>query len=231
MQPHLSILPEYSHWLPVMIFCARIVDVSIGTLRLICITRSRKVMAVILGFFEILVWILAISSVFTYLDRWINIVAYAGGFATGNAVGMQIEKMLAMGTQMVQLISRGGAHAVAERLRFAGLTVTTICGHGRDGPVSICLAVVPRKMVPTVIAMAQEIDPDVFVTIEDAVATHPAQAAAVRPSRTFLLPPLRSSFTLFPSMFRRPGNGTSANRTNAKKVPPGQEGLPQDKQG
>lgn len=162
-------LDQYPVILPVLIFCTRIMDVSIGTLRLICVTRGRRGLAVVLGFFEVLLWIFAMSSVFAHLDSWINILAFAAGFATGNAVGMAIEKKMAMGTQIVSLISRGSAHAVAERLRFADMVVTTLSGSGRFGPVSICLAIVPRRRTQEVLRMAREIDPEVVITIEDAV--------------------------------------------------------------
>jgi uncharacterized protein YebE (UPF0316 family) len=161
-------LPEDPILMPMLIFCARILDVSIGTVRLICVTRGRKRVAVVLGFFEVLIWTFAISSMFSHLNRWPNIFAYAAGFATGNAVGMWLEKRLAMGVQIVQLISRGAAHAVAARLRFADYCVTGLSGQGRDGPVAICLAIVPRRSAAAVIRMAREIDPGVIATVEDA---------------------------------------------------------------
>jgi len=173
-----------SPWLPILIFLARVTDVSIGTVRLICVTRGRRKLAVMLGFFEVLIWMLAISGTFAHLDRWINVLAYAAGFAAGNAVGMWIEKALAMGTQIVQLISRGGAHAVAERLRFADMPVTTMTGHGRDGPVAICLAIVPRRSTSKVVDMARQIDPEVLVTVEDAVDTSLERVTTECPSKT-----------------------------------------------
>jgi uncharacterized protein YebE (UPF0316 family) len=205
MMADLSIWPAYTPWLPVLIFLARIVDVSIGTVRLICVTRGRKVSAVVLGFFEVLIWILAISTTFSHLDQWINVLAFAGGFAAGNAVGMQIEKKLAMGTQIVQLISRGSAHAVAERLRFADLIVTTMTGGGRDGPVAICLIVVSRKRVPSVVAMAREIDPEVFITVEDAVDGSMGRVATMYPGKAPFRRLPRFSMVNFPGMFRRAG--------------------------
>lgn len=168
-------LADNAYWTPALVFLARIADVSLGTIRLICVTRGRRAAAIILGFFEILIWILAVSKVLTHLDQWANILAYAGGFATGNAIGMTIEARLAMGVQRVSLISRGCANAVAERLRFAGFPVTTFVGSGRDGPVSMCMAVISRKLTPDTIRMAREIDPDVLITVEDlrtSTATH-----------------------------------------------------------
>jgi uncharacterized protein YebE (UPF0316 family) len=168
-------------WLPLLIFLARIGDVSLGTIRMICVVRGQKLLAVVLGFFEILIWIFAVSNVLMDLDRWANIIAYASGYASGNAVGMWIESRLAMGMQAISFMSRGRAQAVAERLRYAEHCVTTLVGSGRDGPVAICLAIVPRKRTPNVIRMAREIDPEVIVTVEDvressAVGTHGSAA-------------------------------------------------------
>ena len=168
-------------WLPLLIFLARIGDVSIGTIRMICVVRGQKLLAVVLGFFEIVIWIFAVSNVLLKLDQWVNIIAYAGGYATGNAVGMWIESRLAMGMQTISFMSRGKSQAVAERLRYAEHCVTTLVGSGRDGPVAICMAIVPRKRTPNVIRMAREIDPEVVITVEDvressAVGTHGSAA-------------------------------------------------------
>jgi len=153
--------------LPLFIFFARITDVSIGTLRTICIVRGYRFLAPVLGFFEVAIWITAVSGVFSHLDRWYNIVAYAGGFATGNAVGMYIEQRLAIGMQAIRVISPGHSAAVAAGLRLAGYGVTEIKGRGLNGEVSICFVVAPRKETPLILRVAESIDPEVFSTVED----------------------------------------------------------------
>jgi len=169
---------------PILVFCARVTDVSLGTVRLICVTRGHRALAIVLGFFEILIWIFAVSRVLTELDHWANILAYAAGFATGNALGMTIEDRLALGVQTASFISRGRANAVAERLRFAGLPVTTFVGAGRDGPVSMCIAVVPRRQTHATIRMAREIDPDVVITVEDVRTTTAVHTAGYAAGKT-----------------------------------------------
>jgi uncharacterized protein YebE (UPF0316 family) len=122
------------HWLdahpevwPVFIFFARIADVSIGTFRTICVVRGMRILAPVLGFFEVAIWITAVSGALRYLgDHWYNVIAYAGGFATGNAVGMWIEERLAIGMQAIRLISSTRSAAVAAGLRLAGYAVTEI---------------------------------------------------------------------------------------------------------
>ena len=164
MTEYLAIDPM---WLPVVIFFARVTDVSMGTLCMICIVRGHKLLAMLVSFVEIVIWVYAASSVLTHFGNPANVLAYAGGFATGRGVGMWVEGKLALGTQVLTFISQGGANAVAERLRYADLSVTTMLGNGRDGPVAICQAVMPRRLSAGAIRMAREIDPDVVVTVED----------------------------------------------------------------
>ena len=167
MPPFDDFLASHAAWTPALIFCARVIDVSLGTIRMISVTRGHRITAVCLGFFELIIWVFAVSRVLAHLDRIENVLAFAGGFAVGNAVGMAIESRLALGVQTLSFISRGMANAVAERLRYAGLRVTTFVGSGRDGPVSLCMTVVPRRQTQNAIRMAREIDPDVVITVED----------------------------------------------------------------
>jgi len=163
----LSWLNYHPAFWPAFIFVARIVDVSFGTLRTICTVRGMRTWAPILGFFEVTVWLLAVSGVLVHLDHWYNILAYAAGFAAGNAMGMFIEQKLAIGTQIIRLISRNNRAAVSAGLRLAGYAVTEIKGQGLHGVVSIAFVVAPRKETSTVIQLAYGIDSDVVCTIED----------------------------------------------------------------
>jgi uncharacterized protein YebE (UPF0316 family) len=125
------------------------------------------VTAAILGFFEVSIWVTAISGVLTHLGHWYNVVAYASGFATGNVIGIYIEQKLAIGMQMIRLISRSQSAAVAAGLRLAGYAVTEVKGQGLQGQVSISFVVAARKEAPTVMRVAGQIDPEVVSTVED----------------------------------------------------------------
>jgi uncharacterized protein YebE (UPF0316 family) len=92
--------------LPLLIFFARICDVSIGTMRIIFVSKGKKNIAPLLGFFEVLIWIIVISKIMQNLNNYVNYVAYAAGFATGNLVGMIIEEKLAVGVQMIRVCCR-----------------------------------------------------------------------------------------------------------------------------
>lgn len=158
-------------WLPLFVFCARIVDVSMDTFRMICVIRGHRFLAAIVGFFQILIWLTAISSVVGHLDRPLNVIAYAGGFATGNWIGLWIESKLALGLQIVRIISREES-CMAERLREAGYVVTELHGEGRDMPVSICFVAAYRRHVPDLIKKGGEIEPSMITTVEDVRSTN-----------------------------------------------------------
>jgi len=110
--------------LPLFIFFARICDVSIGTIRIIMIGRSRRGMAALLGFFEVIIWLIAVSQVLGHLNNVISYIAYGAGFAAGNYVGISIENRLAMGMQSVQIITEENLKALSMLLRQEGFGVT-----------------------------------------------------------------------------------------------------------
>ena len=166
--PHpLLWLAEHPMLLLVVIFSMRICDVSLDTLRVIFIMRGLRLLAVIFGFFAVLIWLAAISTVFKTLDKPLNMIAYAAGYAAGNWVGMWLESRLAIGQQIVQLISYDLDGRLAEGLRKAGFVVTELEGHGRDAPVKICFVATRRREVAGLIRHATSLEPDVFVTVED----------------------------------------------------------------
>jgi uncharacterized protein YebE (UPF0316 family) len=121
----------------------------------------------VFGFFAVLIWLAAISTVFQDLKNPLNMIAYAAGYASGNWVGMWLEARLAIGQQIVQLISYDLEGRLAEGLRAVGFVVTELEGHGRDAPVKICFVATRRREVAALIRQATLLEPDVFVTVED----------------------------------------------------------------
>lgn len=153
------------------IILARIGDVSIGTLRTIMVVQGRRVVAWILGFFEVLIWLLAAGKVLKSLDEpYYGVyyaIAYALGFATGNYVGLTVERWLSLGSQVVQVFTRRGPE-VAAALRTAGAGVTEFEGRGRDGPVFGLYVHARRRLINRVLKVSREIDPECFYVVEDA---------------------------------------------------------------
>jgi uncharacterized protein YebE (UPF0316 family) len=158
--------------LPLMIFCARVVDVSLGTLRIIFMSRGRRALAPILGFFEVFIWVVAISQIMRDVNNPVAYVAYAAGFATGNFVGMTIEARLAIGTLIVRMIVPRGADALVEGLHAAGYGVTSVDGRGATGEVKLIYTIIKRKDLADVTRIAHAVNPKVFLSVEEVSATH-----------------------------------------------------------
>lgn len=154
-------------WGPVIIFLLRIVDVSMATTRTLLAMRNARLLVPLIGFFEVLVWILAVGHAIKHLDSAWHVLGYAGGFATGNVVGLWLEEKLAMGLATVQIISRYGGVEVAEALREAGFGVTEFIGQGREGKVEVVHTVVKRRQIDAVLDEVDRWDPDAFVSVEE----------------------------------------------------------------
>ena len=151
---------------PAFIILARVVDVSLGTVRTISVVRGRRFTAAVLGFFEVVVWISAVSGVLQDADT-VKIISYAVGFALGNTCGIIIEQKVGLGTQMVMFISDQRSHSVAFALRLAGFMVTEVPARGEHDEVAMGFAVVSRRQVNRLVVIARGVDPKVHVTIHD----------------------------------------------------------------
>lgn len=153
--------------LPLLIFVSRILDVSIGTIRIIFVSRGKKFLAPILGFFEVLIWIIVIGQVMQNLGSVFSYLAYAGGFATGTFVGMIIEEKLAIGMVVVRIIIMKDQCQIQERLSEAGFGVTTVDARGKTGEVKIIYSIMKRKELDEAVNIIEGCDSKVFYSIED----------------------------------------------------------------
>lgn len=173
---------QHGYWLiPVLIFLARIADVSIGTMRIIFLSRGMRLLAPLCGFFEVLIWLLAISQIMQNLTSWQNYLAYALGFAAGNYVGLIIEDRLAMGLLSLWVVTREDAADMLDRLRQAGFGLTRVAARGLQGDVRIAILVIRRKNLDRVIAIVRETHPQAFVTVNDVRAVSGGFFAAAPP--------------------------------------------------
>lgn len=153
--------------LPLFIFVARVTDVTLQTLRIIFVSRGLKYIAPLVGFFEVLIWLLAIQQIIINLNNPLCLLAYAAGFATGNFVGLTIEHQLALGTVVVRLITTRETTRLKEVLKSRRFGVTSIQASGAKGPVEILYIVVRRENVPELISLIMKYYPRAFYTIED----------------------------------------------------------------
>ena len=153
----------------VLIFVLRITDVSIGTVRVMLMVRGQRLHAVLLGFLESAVFVVAVSQVLKDIGapgNWPKMLAYAGGFATGTFVGMTLERWIASGSIMARIVTKDAAGPLSESLRAAHFGVTRLRGEGREGELSILFVVAPRRRGEELLGIVRAADPDAFVTIE-----------------------------------------------------------------
>ncbi len=158
--------------LPLLIFLARVCDVSLGTLRIIFISKGKKNIAPFLGFFEVLIWIIAVSRIMQNLDNYLNYIAYAAGFATGNYVGMLIEERLAMGIQMIRVFTNEKGQDLVQSLNSRGFGATSVQAQGAKEKVHLIYTIVQRNEMEDVLTIIEGFNPKAFYTIEDVKAVN-----------------------------------------------------------
>ncbi len=154
-------------FIPVLIFFLRICDVTLDTMRIIFVSKGYKAIAPVIGFFEVLIWIIAISRIFENLNNWLCYIGYAAGFATGNLVGMLLDEKLAIGNEIIRVISREDVTQLVNTLRKEGYGVTTQKAMGMQGEVGIFFMIINRKRMKHVIELINQHNPNAFYTIED----------------------------------------------------------------
>lgn len=153
--------------IPLFIFSARIMDVSLGTLRIVMVSRGYKFKAALLGFFEVLIWAFVVAELLKNLNNWVNYVAYAGGFSVGTYVGMYIESKVKVGTIIVRVITQNKREILVESLKEAGFTITSIDAEGGFGPVNVIFTVLKRRRWNEVVSIIERNDPTAFYSSED----------------------------------------------------------------
>jgi uncharacterized protein YebE (UPF0316 family) len=156
--------------LPILIFISRIFDQSIGTLRMIFVSKGLKVLAPLLAFFESIIWLVAVSQIMKHLDNVMCYVAYGGGFAMGNYIGILLDEKLSIGDVIIRLIIKEQNEALVEKLISMNHGITLIDGEGSQGKVKILLSIIHRKDVKAFIAEVKQVNPDIFYSIEEVKA-------------------------------------------------------------
>ncbi|MBL7934491.1 MAG: DUF2179 domain-containing protein [Bacteroidia bacterium] len=160
---------DYFSWiiLPILIFISRLGDVTMATLRHIFISKGFKKIVPILGFFEVLIWLVAMRQVFSHLDNVACFIAWAAGFSAGTYLGMYIEERLAIGTQIIRIISNEDITPLTEALKSRNQGITIVDGHGAVGPVKLIFTIVKRTNKTEIIELIDKHTPQAFYSIED----------------------------------------------------------------
>jgi len=160
---------ELFQWciLPLLIFLARVIDVSIGTVRIIFVSRGLKLIAATMGFFEVLIWITVVTQILNNLTNPMTYIAYAAGFATGNYIGILIEQRISIGKVMIRIITGQDSKDLCDILKDKGYRFTIVNAHGSRGEVKIIFSVIDRKLLPEILESIKVFTPNAFYSIED----------------------------------------------------------------
>ena len=155
-----------------IIFIVRVLNMAVDTIRMLTVMRGMRTITWVLGVIQTVLFVVALGSVINDLNNPLNILAYSVGFATGNVVGMMIEKRLAFGFINLTIISAVRGQELADRMRADGHAVTEIPARGKDGTVEILECSVQRKFAPAVQASVLQVDPAAFITSRDIQPLH-----------------------------------------------------------
>tara|TARA_B100000902_G_scaffold1481_2_gene1939 strand:+ start:1924 stop:2424 length:501 start_codon:yes stop_codon:yes gene_type:complete len=147
-----------------IIFCLRLADQSLGTMRTLLVNKDKPIYAALIGLIESAIWVLAVSEVIKDIYDPFLIGAYAFGFAAGTFLGSYIENILGVGNIVIRVFSPAKSPSIAEALRENGHGVTVLTGEGRDGPVNIYLCVIPRRKQKSVLNIINKINPNTYIT-------------------------------------------------------------------
>ncbi len=168
----LALVNEYPALLALAIFLARVCDVSLGTIRILVGFRGYRLLAACVGFCEAAIWVVAASRVIQHLDQWYLVVAYAAGFASGNFVGITLERRLGVGRELARIISWQAQTNLARALADLGYSVVELAGSRNATAVQVMYVVAGRRQMPELLRRVHELDPDALYTITDVKTCH-----------------------------------------------------------
>lgn len=154
-----------------LIFFARVADVSMGTMRMLMLVKGRRIPAAAIGFFEVIVYILALGRVVNQLDNWVYLLIYALGFSTGNYMGIFLEERMALGYIGAQIVVQSESDSLVQFLRENGYGVTVTEGWGMSGPKDILTIILPRRQMPKLMDLVNSHDSKSFTIVMDAKKT------------------------------------------------------------
>ena len=160
--------PDLYAWviLPGLIFLARVIDVSLGTARVVFISRGYKLLAASIGFWEVLIWLVAIGHATQNLSNPMCVIAFAMGFAMGNYIGVTITEKMSLGVVLVRILTHENSDKLIAALKERKYGITSIDGRGALGPMKVIFTIVQRQYVDQVINIIKSYNPNAFYSIE-----------------------------------------------------------------
>ena len=152
---------------PLLIFSARVCDMSLDTIRVIFMSKGIQYLPAVIGFFEVIIWLVAIGQVMNNLTNAVCYIAYGAGFATGTFIGMAIEERLSLGLTSVRVITKEDPVELMKFLRSNNYGVTSINGEGGTGKVKMVFTIIKRQDLNHVIGIIKDFHPNAFYSIEE----------------------------------------------------------------
>jgi len=153
--------------LPLIIFISRLCDVTLATLRHIFVSKGFRKIVPFIGFFEVLIWLVAMRQVFNNLNNIACFIAWAGGFAMGTYCGMLIEEKLALGMQLIRIITDKDPGQMIQKFKDLKQGVTIIDAEGSQGRVKMVFTIFKRVNKKEIINIIEQHNEQAFYTIED----------------------------------------------------------------
>lgn len=153
--------------MPILIFLSRVADQSIGTVRLIFLSKGFKFWAPFLGFFEVIIWLLAVTQIIKHVDNPLSYVSYGAGFATGNFIGMWLEEKISIGKVMVRIIPKKNTDLLLQYMKSQNFGITRVDAEGSLGKVKVIFSIINRKDLKELIEAINHYNPNAFYSVED----------------------------------------------------------------
>lgn len=160
-------LDVYPWLLPIIIFFGRVIDVSLGTLRIIFVSKGEKYKAPLIGFIEVFIWVVVISQILSRANDMVAYLSYAGGYATGNYVGILLENRIAYGIILCRIYTQKDGAGLVRELNKMDFGATLTHGMGSAEKVDIVETVVGRKEMNKLARILTEFDNNIFYVVED----------------------------------------------------------------
>jgi uncharacterized protein YebE (UPF0316 family) len=153
--------------IPLLIFLARVCDMSLDTIRVIFMSKGIHYLPAVIGFFEVIIWLAAIGQVMNNLTNVVCYIAYGAGFATGTIVGMAIEERLSLGLTSVRIITKEDPAELVKFLRTHNYGVTSIDAEGGTGKVKMVFTIIKRQDLQHVVDIIKDFNPNAFYSVEE----------------------------------------------------------------
>ncbi len=161
--------PWWQTWvlIPMLILVARVADQTMGTLRVIFVSKGHRLIAPVMGFVEAIIWLVAVSQILRHVGNPLSYIAYGGGFALGNYFGILVSERISLGRVIIRVVSRDNSQELVEEIRKRHFGLTVVDGHGANGPVQMLFSIIERRDLQELLDIITKYNPNAFYSVEE----------------------------------------------------------------